>query len=183
MVEPSSGSCRGTTDHPINVLFLCHSNAGCSTFAEAILNDRSKGRFLAYGATWGLASPIHGKSLSLLRKLGHDIPAYASKPWSAFLSPNAPKFDCVITVSDAQPDILEFFSHNPIAAHWVMADPAKASRAQFEAALRDAYATLSVRIELLMALPFDSCDRSKITAWLSEIGRLDLSQDSGTARE
>jgi len=162
-------------DRPYNVLFLCTGNSARSVLAEAILNKQGKGNFIAHSAGSQPKGQVHPKTIELLKTLGYDTSKFRSKSWDEFARPDAPEIDFIFTVCDnAAGETCPVWPGKPMTAHWGIPDPAAAEGTDAEIALAfsDAYAMLSRRIELFLALPLASLDRMTVQARLREIGQL-----------
>jgi arsenate reductase len=157
-----------------NVLFLCTGNSARSILAEAYLNSAGQGRFRAYSAGSHPGGKVNSFALELLAK--HRIPADGarSKSWDEFARPGAPAVDFVFTVCDnAAGEVCPIWPGQPMTAHWGVADPAAvtASDEEKRRAFQRAFAELSARINLLLALPIEKLDRLVLKRKLDEIGK------------
>jgi arsenate reductase len=157
-----------------NVLFLCTGNSARSILAEAYLNSAGKGRFRAYSAGSHPGGKVNPFALELLAK--HRIPADGarSKSWDEFARPGAPAVDFVFTVCDnAAGEVCPIWPGQPMTAHWGVADPAVVTGSDEEKrrAFQRAFAELSARINLLLALPIEKLDRLVLKKKLDEIGK------------
>ena len=106
----------------------------------------------------------------------HRIPADGarSKSWDEFARPDAPAVDFVFTVCDnAAGEVCPIWPGQPMTAHWGVADPAAvtASDEEKRRAFQRAFAELSARINLLLALPIEKLDRLVLKRKLDEIGK------------
>ncbi len=148
-------------------------DAARSIMAESILTKIGTGRFHAYsaGSAPGVAPlpPV----ITKLASLGHDVSRLASKSWSRFTGPVAPRMDFVIALCDTLagqscPD----FGALSVTGAWPLPDPAKfhGSPAEQATMLNEIYASLRRRIEIFMSLPFATLDRMALKARLDEIG-------------
>lgn len=158
---------------PLNVLFLCTGNSARSILAEAYLNTRAEGRFRAYSAGSHPSGKVNPFALELLTKDRIDAGRLRSKSWDEFAAPGAPRLDFVFTVCDnAAGETCPLWPGQPISAHWGVADPAavQGSDEDKRRAFREAFAELSARIDLMLALPIEKLDRHALTARLKEIG-------------
>jgi protein-tyrosine-phosphatase len=164
----------GRAVKPLNVLFLCTGNSARSIMAEAYLNHAGKGRFVAYSAGSCPTGQVNRFALELLADNALDTAGLRSKSWDEFARPGAPVMDMVLTVCDqAAGEVCPVWPGQPISAHWGVDDPAKVagSDADKRRAFVRAYAALSRRINLLIALPFTHLERLSLARRLSEIGR------------
>ena len=166
---------KAMNDRTYRVLFLCTGNSARSILAEAILNDRGKGRFKAYSAGSHPKGAVHPLALALLERHGLPTAGLRSKPWDEFAKPGAPALDFVITVCDsAAGEVCPVWPGQPMTAHWGQPDPAAVAGTDVEkaSAFRDAYRTLLRRIELFCALPRANLDRLALVNRLREIGQV-----------
>jgi arsenate reductase len=164
------------TDRIYNALFLCTGNSARSIMAEAILNEKGKGKFRAYSAGSQPKGAVNPNTIKLLQGLGYDVSSFRSKSWDEFAKPGAPSFDFIITVcDDAANEPCPVWPGKPMTAHWGVADPAaiKVTASEIARAFREAYTLLVRRIELLAALKISSLDQRSLQAKLSEIGRIE----------
>lgn len=158
---------------PPNVLFLCTGNSARSVLAEAYLNAKGRGRFLAHSAGSHPTGKINPFAIELLQKNRIDTSGLRSKSWSEFAAPEAPKLDFVITVCDnAAGETCPLWPGQPVTAHWGVPDPAAAQGADDakRRAFLKVFAELSTRINYLLALPVEKLDRLALKAKLDEIG-------------
>jgi arsenate reductase (thioredoxin) len=163
------------TNRIYNTLFLCTGNSARSIIAEAILNEKGKGKFRAYSAGSHPRGEINPNTIRLLQGLGYDVSQARSKSWDEFAKPGAPPFDFIITVcDDAANEPCPVWPGWPVTAHWGVADPAAVSGTEGEVAraFRAAYRLLLRRVELLVALKISSLDQMALRSRLAEIGRI-----------
>jgi arsenate reductase (thioredoxin) len=159
---------------PYNVLFLCTGNSARSILAEACLNAKGLDHFAGFSAGSHPAGQVNPFTLELLRK--HRIPTdgLRSKNWDEFAAPGAPRMDFVFTVcDDAAGETCPVWPGQPMSAHWGVDDPARVQGTDDEkrAAFARAFAVLSARINLLLALPLDKLERSALRRQLQVIGK------------
>jgi arsenate reductase (thioredoxin) len=157
-----------------HVLILCTGNSARSILAEAIINHRGAGRFVAHSAGSFPKGTVHPLALALLGELGWPTADLRSKSWDEFAAPGAPAHDLVITVCDnAAGEFCPIWPGKPVTAHWGIADPAAAhgSEAQLRAAFRKTFNEVAERVDALLALP--SVQRGEIptATELRAIGR------------
>ena len=161
-------------DRVYNVLFLCTGNSARSILAEAILNDRGKGRFTAYSAGSHPKGAVHPLAMALLERNGIATVGLRSKAWDEFAQPGAPQLDFVFTVCDnAAGEVCPIWPGQPMTAHWGQPDPAAVEGTELEKAnaFREAFRTLGQRIELFMSLPLQRLDRLALGTKIREIGK------------
>jgi len=162
-----------TGDHQYNVLFLCTGNSARSILAEAILNRRGKGRFLAFSAGSHPAGEVNPLARDLLEQLDYPTSHLRSKNWDELTRPEAPVFDFIFTVCDnAAGEICPIWPGQPMTAHWGIPDPASAegTDAQKALAFKEAYRQLETRIDCFVSLPLEAIDRLSLKKHIDEIG-------------
>lgn len=142
--------------------------------AEAILNQRGKGRFTAFSAGSHPSGQPRPEALKQIELSGMATTGLRSKSWNEFGAPDAPKMDFVFTVCDnAAHEQCPYWPGQPLTAHWGIADPAsvKGTAEEIARAFRDAFVVLDRRIGLFLALPFSTLDRLAIKREVENIGR------------
>ncbi len=157
-----------------NILFLCTGNSARSIMAEAILNHKGKGRFMAYSAGSHPAGQVRPEALRQIASAGLPTAGLRSKSWEEFAQPNAPQMDFVFTVCDhAAKEPCPFWPGRPITAHWGIPDPAAvhATPEEIARAFQDAFTMLDRRIGLFLSLPLTSLEPMAIRRALDRIGR------------
>ncbi|MGD0740039.1 MAG: arsenate reductase ArsC [Terracidiphilus sp.] len=160
-------------DH-YNVLFLCTGNSARSIMAEAILNQKGKGRFVAYSAGSHPSGQPRPEALKQIASAGLSTSGLRSKSWDEFAAPGAPKLDFVFTVCDnAASEQCPYWPGQPMTAHWGIPDPAsvKGTPDEIARAFRDAFVVLDRRIGLFVSLPLGTLDQLAIERGLDNIGR------------
>jgi arsenate reductase (thioredoxin) len=157
-----------------NVLFLCTGNSARSVMAEAILNELGKGRFKAFSAGSHPTGQINPYTIEQLKKQGHPVDRLASKSWSVFEKPDAPRMDMIVTVCDnAAGEVCPVWPGKPATAHWGFEDPAafegphEAKAARFS----QIYIEIMARVRLLMNLPVERLDHLALEGQLRSIGK------------
>ncbi|AMY70184.1 helix-turn-helix domain-containing protein [Frigidibacter mobilis] len=161
-------------DRVYNALFICSGNSARSIFAEALLRDLGKGRFVAYSAGTRPRSELNDFALEVLQRAGHDVSGMWSKNVSEFQTRDAPVMDFVFTVCDAAAnEECPPWPGQPITAHWGVADPVKATGTDAEKALAfsRAYAELRRRMIAFTALPISELEKVALQRGLDDIGR------------
>ena len=160
-------------DH-YNVLFLCTGNSARSIMAEAILNQKGKGRFAAYSAGSHPSGQPRPEALKQIESAGMPTAGLRSKSWDEFAAPGAPKMDFVFTVCDnAAKEQCPYWPGQPMTAHWGIPDPAavKGTPEEIARAFRDAFMVLDRRIGLFLSLPLSTLDQLAIKREVENIGR------------
>jgi arsenate reductase len=84
---------------PIDVLFLCETNAATSLMAEAIVNHRNGLRFRAFSAGRNPAAAILAETIAVLGARAIPTDSLEPKSWSIFTLPGAPQPDLVIDLA------------------------------------------------------------------------------------
>jgi len=151
------------------LLFLCTGNSARSQMAEAILNQKGRGRFRAESAGSRPAARVNPLAIETLRDYGiawhghapRSVDGLEREPW-----------DFVITVCDKAKESCPVFPGQPVLAHWGMPDPAgvDGDEPARRKAFKDAFLLLSRRLDLLTALPVERLDRLALEAKLKAIG-------------
>ena len=157
---------------PLRALFLCTGNSARSILAEAYLNAKGAGRFVAFSAGSHPTGTVNPFALELLQKLHIDTAGLRLKSWDEFAGPGAPQFDFIITVCDhAAREVCPVWPGKPTIAHWGTEDPAavQGSEEAKREAFMKAFIELSTRIDQLLALPVERLDTVALMSKLSEI--------------
>ena len=156
-----------------NVLFLCTGNSARSIMAEALLNQRGRGTFVAFSAGSHPSGKVRPEALEQLRACNIPADDLRSKSWDEYAAPGAPKMDFIFTVCDnAANEVCPFWPGHPMTAHWGVPDPAAAQGTthQIARAYRDAFSLLDHRIRLFISLPFATLDRMATKQEIERIG-------------
>ncbi len=160
-------------DH-YNVLFLCTGNSARSIMAEAILNRKGKGKFIAYSAGSHPTGQPRPEALRQIEAAGLSTAGLRSKSWDEFSLPGAPKLDFVFTVCDnAAKEQCPYWPGQPMTAHWGVPDPAAVTGTPEEIAraFRDAFTVLDRRIGLFLSLPLRTLEQIALQREIDQIGR------------
>ena len=165
------------TDRIYQVLFLCTGNSARSILAEALLNYRGQGRFVAHSAGSHPSGQVNPYALAVLEQMQVPAPHARSKSWHEFAASDGQSrdLDLIITVCDnAAREVCPVWPGHPLTAHWGVADPAavQGSDAQKQQAFRQAFETLQTRIQGLIELPIVELNPETLKQRLNEIGRL-----------
>jgi arsenate reductase (thioredoxin) len=161
---------------PFSVLVLCTGNSARSILGEAILTKVGAGRIVSYSAGSKPKGVPHPGALRCLARKGIDTSGFRSKSWDEFTGPDAPSIDLAITVcGNAAGEICPVFTGAPLKAHWGLPDPAdvEGDEAAVDAAFEQTWAWLEMRVQAMLALPFETMDRDMLRAQLAEIGQMD----------
>jgi arsenate reductase len=154
---------------PFRVLVLCTGNSARSQMAEAILNTKARGRFVAESAGSAPAPQVNPHAIAALREVGIDWSGHSPRGMDGL---EREPWDFVITVCDRAKEVCPVFPGQPVVAHWGMPDPADArgTEEEIQGAFRDALLTLSRRIDLLLALPVEKLERLALEKGVQSIG-------------
>lgn len=158
-----------------NILILCTGNSARSILGEAILNQRGSGRIKAYSAGSKPVGTPNPAALRLLARKGIDSSAFRSKSWNEFTRADAPPIDLAITVcGNAANEACPLFHGAPLKAHWGLPDPAAVTgdAAVVDAAFEATWQALALRVDAMLALPFETMERKTLLARLAEIGQM-----------
>jgi arsenate reductase len=161
---------------PFHVLVLCTGNSARSILGEVILNQHSAGRITAFSAGSQPKGAVHPGALRLLAERGIDTAGLASKSWNVFTGADAPPIDLAITVcGNAAGEACPVFPGAPLRAHWGLPDPAavEGDDAAVDAAFAQIWDWLAMRVEALLALPFETMDPGALQARLTDIGAME----------
>ena len=156
-----------------NVLFLCTGNSARSILAEAILNQKGRGRFTAYSAGSHPSGAVRPEAIRQLEGAHLPTTGLRSKSWDEFAKPDAPQLDFVFTVCDnAANEVCPIWPGQPMTAHWGIPDPAAVQGTEEERAraFRDAFFLLDRRISLFLSLPMSTLDNLSLKQQLDKIG-------------
>jgi len=156
-------------NHPLCVLILCTGNSARSQMAEALLNRKGAGRFIAESAGSQPAERVNPYALEALREVGID---WKGHPPRAIDDLALREWDIVITVCDNAREACPIFPGQPVLAHWGMEDPAavEGDDAAKRRAFRQALQLISRRIDLMLALPVEKLQRLALQERLRGIG-------------
>ncbi len=162
------------TDNHYNVLFLCTGNSARSIMAEAILNQKGKGKFTAFSAGSHPSGTVRPEALKQLESAGISTAGLRSKSWDEFAQPGAPELHFVFTVCDnAAGEVCPYWPGHPMTAHWGVPDPAaiKGTAQEIARAFHDAFVALERRINLFLSLPLAALEDMTVQEEIKRIGR------------
>lgn len=145
--------------------------------AEALLNQRGRGRFRAFSAGEYASGQVHPLTLECLAGHGVAIEGLHSKTWEHYIGLGAPRIDLIITVcDDYREDMIRRWQQEPLPlkAHWDTANPAAVEGTQddIRRAFEITFDLLSRRIEALLQLPLDHLEREAQSRELMRIGEI-----------
>ena len=158
------------------MLVLCTGNSARSILGEAILDAMGQGRIAPFSAGSKPKGVPHPGALRLLARKGIDTTRFRSKSWNEFTGEGAPPIDLAITVcGNAAGESCPVFMGAPLKAHWGLPDPAdvEGSEADVDAAFEQTWNWLEMRVNALLALPFETMGRAELTQELARIGRME----------
>ena len=150
------------------VLFLCTQNSARSQMAEAILNDKGKGKFIAFSAGNQPADDINIYAKIVMKEMGIDISNYKPKSIQQFLNE---EFDFIITLCDKAKNACPTLPNDAIYVHWGITDPRdfKGNEEETVNHFKKIRNELAKRINLFIALPIDKLDKVTLRKRLDEI--------------
>jgi arsenate reductase (thioredoxin) len=159
-----------TAGRTLRVLFLCTGNSARSQMAEAALNHRGSGRFVAESAGSEPAARVNPFALDVLRDAGIRWQGHPPRGLDAL---EREEWDIVITVCDHAREVCPVFPGHPVVAHWGMTDPAavEGDPERKRHAFREALLLINQRLDLLLALPAGPLDPGVLQDWLRSIGQ------------
>jgi len=141
----------------LKVLFVCTHNSARSQIAEAFLNEKGKGRIIAYSAGTEPAEEINPLAVEVMREIGIDISEKKPKSIENFLQES---FDLVITLCEKARNQCQNIFTNAAQGYWGIDDP-QYFEGTYEEKLehiRRIAIELSTRINLLLELPLEKMD-------------------------
>jgi protein tyrosine phosphatase len=152
----------------MNVLFLGTGNSARSIFAEALLNARAADRVRAFSAGSQPEGRVHPLALEILRTCNLPTAGLRSKSSGEFITDDAPRMECIISVCDRAAGTLSPVAGAPVLAHWSIPDPAAAAGKQREklAAFAQCFTLLEKHINLLLNLPLEQLAPDELEAGL-----------------
>jgi len=154
----------------LRVLFLCTHNSARSQIAEALFARKGGDRFTVASAGSAPARRVHPLAVEALADLRID---WSTRTPKGIDDVKREPWDLIITVCDRARESCPTFPHQPAFAHWSMEDPTEAQgEAAQRRAFRETITYLSRRIDLLLALPFESLERSALERRARDLGRL-----------
>ena len=156
----------------LRVLFLCTRNSARSQIAEAVMSSRlsrqKNPRFEVGSAGSAPGDAVHPLAVEALASFGID---WRGRTPKGYEDVQGQRWDLIITVCDRAKESCPAFPGQPAFAHWGMDDPAGVfgDEATRERAFRDTVTYLSRRIDLLMALRFESLEQSALEMRVQQI--------------
>jgi arsenate reductase len=159
-----------TAAPPLRVLFLCTGNSARSQMAEAALNQRGGGRFVAESAGSEPAARVNPFALDALRDAGIR---WQGHPPRGLDTLEREAWDIVITVCDQAREACPVVPGHPVVAHWGMTDPAavEGDPERKRHAFREALQLINQRLDLLLALPAGPFELGVLQDYLRGIGQ------------
>ena len=156
-------------NHPLRLLILCTGNSARSQMAEAILNQKARGRLTAESAGSQPAPRVNPFAVEALREAGIEWQGRRPRSIDDLTSRH---WDIVITVCDRAREACPIFPGQPALAHWGMEDPAAVEGDDEikRRAVREALQLISRRIDLMLALPVEKLERLALQERLRAIG-------------
>lgn len=137
---------------PIRVLFLCTGNSARSQMAEALLNQKGRGRFHAESAGSRPVARVNPYAIQALADIGI---AWSGTSPRGLDGVEREHWDMIVTVCDNAKEACPLFPGRPTLVHWPTDDPAEVQGTEDEKhrAFEAARNALARRIDLLVAVP------------------------------
>jgi arsenate reductase (thioredoxin) len=153
---------------PMRVLFLCTGNSARSQMAEALMNKKAAGRFVAESAGSHPAARVNPFAVQALRDIGIEWSGRVPRSVEDLVDQ---RWDFVITVCDRAKEACPILPGHPVHAHWGMEDPADVQGSDSEKirAFTASRVLLARRIDLMLALPIEKLQRVSLEKRLGEI--------------
>jgi len=158
-----------STEQRFRVLFLCTGNSARSQMAEAILNRKGGGRFIAESAGSQPVARVNPYAIEALHEAGIEWRGHQPRGIDDLIHE---KWDVVLAVCDIARESCPVFPGQPALVHWGMEDPARVvgDEETKRRAFRDAFRLISRRIDLMLALPAEKLERLALQEHLRAIG-------------
>ena len=152
----------------MRVLFLCTGNSARSQMAEALMNKKAHGRFVAESAGSHPAARVNPFAVQALRDIGIEWAGHSPRGVDGLVDQH---WDFVITVCDKAKEACPILPGHPVHAHWGMEDPAdvEGSDETKARAFTASRVLLARRIDLMLALPIANVQRVILERRLGEI--------------
>ena len=157
---------------PLRVLFLSRRNTIRSLMAEAIMNQKGRGKFSARSAGVEVAKAADPDAIDALRQAGYDVSGLRPKLVREMIAPGTEPLDFLFTLSDtARSEPLPEIQGHPISAHWQCDDPVLMNDDEVGRPLKcgRVLALLERRIGVFMELPFERLDRASLQKAVDQI--------------
>lgn len=157
-----------------NILFLSNRNTVRSLFAEVAANRLGRGRFTGFSAGMKPADKLDPMALDILRLSQYPIEGLRPKPWTEFVSADAPRLDFVFTLCDLDAgEPVPRWPGRPITADWRYPDPERLMCEDWERRKRlsEMLAGLERQLGAFMLLPFETLDHMSLRPHLEELRR------------
>lgn len=146
----------------LNVLFLDNGNTSHSLIAESILRASARGRFHAFSAGCLSSGVVSPEVIAFLRERSLPVEGLRSKGLRELMSPEAPPFAFVITLSGIAAETMSErpLPGDPVVARWHLdAEDDTQLTEPSVWAIRDGFWILSRRIKIFASLPHGKASR------------------------
>ena len=147
---------------PIDVLFLCETNAATSLMAEAWVNHRGDARIRAFSAGRTPAAAMLAEAREILDALKISTESLEPKSLSIFALPGSRRPDVIIDLATVTWTAPELSAMTGAVLRWPLRDPSLVDRRQERRAVADVvFKTLVQRLdaELLRLADMVRADR------------------------
>lgn len=153
----------------MKILYVCTHNRCRSILSEAITQQLSGDRLIAFSAGSQPAGQVHPLSLKYLEEKGYDTNNLISQSWDDFESEQP---DIVITVCDsAANEPCPVWFGDTLTVHWSLPDPSKLDGGEVvvKEAFFDVIKTIEQRVQKLLDLNLESMSRNDLQAALTAL--------------
>jgi arsenate reductase len=160
-----------------NILFLCTGNSARSILGEALATTRSNGRLRGYSAGSHPGGKVNPFAAQLCAEMNYPAANLRSKSWDEFSIASAPVMHLIVTVCDsAAGEACPVWLGHPVTAHWGLPDPAAVigSDDVKRAAFRVICNAMTKRIDMLLALPFETLAGEALRSAMRRIGEAEV---------
>lgn len=154
-------------DATFNILFLSRHNAARSILAEAVVNHKGRGRFLAFSAGSEPSPEIDPLVLNVLKLADYPTDGLHPKHWKDLTGANAPALDFVFALCDPEAgEDAPPWPSQELTADWRYPDPIAHEGEEWERrkAIGETLAALERQFSIFAQLPPESLAAKSLRA-------------------
>lgn len=150
------------------VLFLCTANSARSQIAEALLNIKGYGKFIAYSAGSHPTERIDPYAQKVMEEIAIDLSEHKPKSIQQYMND---EFDFVITLCDRMRNECPSTFKESINVYWGIPDPKDFDGTEEEKLryFKDVRNQLVSRINLFLSIPIEKLDKAALKQRLNSI--------------